>query len=137
MKAILLFLALTLCTTGYALPPLEPLNLRDLIRENNEWVNQGLPVGMASYSGSMEPYLKGGETLLCEPFDRQRLETGMLIMFARWDAPRVIHEVIEVNTKNNWFKAKGLSCAYADGWLPPERCKMIVRRVLVRQEIVR
>lgn len=129
MKTIaLLFMIFPALT--YALPPVERMTASQADVAFQFWRGEpGHAVTTAGWTGSMRPYIFGGETLLMERYVDQKVEPGMLLVFARWDKPRgVLHECVEVNATR--FKAKGLYCIDPDGWYPFERIKYIVRRVI-------
>ena len=121
-----------LTLSAMALPPVETVPISALSSNQVDWLRVS-PLNEVStpvaFTGSMKPYLLGGEILFIERYDGQSLEVGMLILFARWDKPAVLHEIMALSP-HGYFKAKGLNCMSADGWYPVKRVKWIARRVI-------
>lgn len=128
MKALLFLLPVL----GVALPPVELMPQSRAIASNNEWLHrsEAHAVDTVAGTGSMRPYVWGGELLLMEAYVGQPIETGMLVVAPRWDVPGgVLHMVTEVS-RHGYVKTQGINCAVADGWYKVSRTKFIVRRVI-------
>lgn len=130
MKLILIYLLSILSLS--ALPAIETVSIEQLQNYHANWLSASpnhRVIQSNSSTGSMKPYLVGGETLFLERYIGQPLESGMLIIFARWDYTAVLHQLVELSQYNH-FKAKCLNCMYADGWYPVKRIRWIARRVI-------
>jgi hypothetical protein len=127
MKALLFLLPVL----GLALPPVELMPQSQAMRARGDWAaTDGRVVSSVAGTGSMRPYIFGGEILLMERYAGQTIEPGMLVVAPRWDAVRgVLHEVTEVS-RHGYVKTQGRNCTFADGWYRKERTKFVVRRVI-------
>lgn len=122
-----LALLLILAATARALPPVESLPRSRAIAEYNQWNHEAEHYGsIIGYTGSMVPYVAGGEWALCER--PGSINVGDLVVFNRWDHANIMHEVVAIN--GNSFECKGRNCIKADGWYPNSRIKWVVRRVI-------
>lgn len=128
MRLILLLLSFA---TALALPPVEHVSMSELVRENGAWIRRGdqFEAKWCGYTGSMRPYIMGGETVLLEKRTwRTPIYVHDFVVFDRGDEPLAGHEVIDVRL--GWLLIKGLNNAEPDGWFPASKVSHIVRRVL-------
>lgn len=132
MKAKLSFLFCAGAVVASALPSVELLTMREAITHNNEWIHRSdaHAGSTAAGTGSMSPYIEGGEILLMERYDGQKIEPGMLVHAPRWDKPGGVLHMVEEVSEHGYVKTRGLNCMFSDGWYRAERTKFIVRRVI-------
>lgn len=95
-----------------------------------EWTTQAdHEVGWADYTGSMEPLIKGWDTLLLERATPQTVyRPGMVVVFDRGDRPAVLHMVYGV--KGDELIMIGANCPRTDGWFHRNKVAFVCRRVL-------
>ena len=81
MKTLLFLLPVL----GAALHVIERMPLQQAIASNNEWLHrsEAHAVDTVAGTGSMRPYVWGGELLLMEAYVGQPIETGMLVVAPR------------------------------------------------------
>lgn len=112
-------------------PQIEVMPYPQAVAQVCNWCAQGAQhtQGEAGWRTHSEaPYLVGHELLLLEIYSGQQIEPGQLLVYARWDKPAVLHEVVTVSKTE--MKMKGRNCMYSDGWYPFNRTRFIVRRVI-------
>lgn len=113
-----------------AIPPTERMNQAEAQQCLNDWYDAGNTHCFASGTGSMRPYIHGGEILLLERYTGQPLEVGMWVVRPRWDKPNgVFHAVIEVS-KWGYVRTQGTNCMFPDDWYKADRTRYIVRKVI-------
>lgn len=93
------------------------------------WRAAGFEVGEVAYTGSMKPWLQGGELVVLERFTSQALTPGLVLSFERSAAaPRVLHMVVEANARAAYMT--GINNRWSDGWILRDRVRWIVREVI-------
>lgn len=113
------------------MPKVEVMSPNQVKLEKSEWWNNGGVVGIVQYTGSMKPYLVGGEIVLGKKLEGKPVK-GMLISFKRWDSPSVLHQIIDVSDTR--FKAKGINNSRDDGWYTHDKIKYNVIRIIRQNE---
>ena len=124
----LLAIFLLLVATAPAMPAVERLSSARAAAVSHAWSGPLRVLGIAGNTGSMRPYITGGETLLCDVYYGQPILRGDLLVFDRGDHPRVLHEATAVNPRAVYMS--GLNNRYSDGWFPNHKVRLIVRRVI-------
>lgn len=89
----------------------------------------GWHVNLVAYTGSMRPYINGGEYVVVEPYAGQQFPNGTVLTFNRDPAARnVLHTVADQNGRAVYMS--GAANKYSDGWIPRERIHGICRLVV-------
>lgn len=89
----------------------------------------GWNVNQVQFTGSMRPYINGGEFVLIEPYAGQQFPNGTVVTFNRdANATNVLHTVADQNKRAVYMS--GEANRYSDGWFPRERiigiCRLVV-----------
>lgn len=93
------------------------------------WRSKGYIIQSVRGTGSMLPWLTGGELVALEPYGAQLLHPGMVLTFYRGaDAPNVIHLVADVTESSVYMT--GLANRQSDGWIPKSQIHSIVREII-------
>lgn len=93
------------------------------------WLSKGYDVQRVRGTGSMLPWLTGGELVALEPYGDQLLHPGMVLTFYRGtDAPNVIHLLADINDRSVYMT--GLANRYSDGWFPKRQIHSIAREII-------
>ncbi len=125
-----LFIFALLAARLSAMPLVETMSVGQLDHVNTNWLaTPNHDSKWVDYTGSMRPYLVGGETLLVE---KRRLNTLVsihdLVIYRSIDNRLIVHEVID--SKNGYLLIAGLNNWRPDGWYPVSSVLWIVRRVI-------
>jgi hypothetical protein len=94
-----------------------------------DWRGRGYTTGLVAFTGSMSPWLHGGETVILEPYNGQPLHAGMVLTFWRGAVePNVIHLCADVGPEAVYMT--GIHNRYSDGWILKTHIHSIVREVI-------
>lgn len=115
-----------------AMPPIISLPFHEAWEANNTWNHKGdqYAVSTAAATGSMRPYIQGGEILLLERYTGQPIEVGMWVVRPRWDKPNGVFHAVIVVSKWGYVRTQGTNCAIPDHWYKADRTRYIVRKVI-------
>lgn len=93
------------------------------------WHAKGVPVHQVAFTGSMRPWIHGGELVAMEPYHKQDLAPGMVVSFERSaEHPSVLHMVVSVNARAAYIS--GINCRHSDGWVPLHKIRFVLREVI-------
>lgn len=144
MKTTLtIFLALLLATSASALgwpkPKITYYNcatraqLEDHIHTMRQ-VNEALFVSHATLTGSMLPWIRGGEErefLVLERYSKQKLTRGLVVSFKRDEkTPRCLHMIADISADGEWIYLTGVNNRYSDGWFNRSKVSAILIEVV-------
>ena len=119
-------IALLLAPTCLAFPPIDKVPVAQVSVLCAQW--NDMPNHYAGYvagTGSMYPRLLAGDMMLC---DKAAAKVGDLVVYARADGLRVIHEIIAI--KGTRFLAQGTNNLYPDEWQDLTQIEGVARRVI-------
>ena len=133
LTALVLFLAVSGCATANWPQPEATFYHADTPAQASAraavWRAKGYVVGPVAFTGSMRPWIRGGELVVLEPYGEQLLHPGMVLVFYRGaDTPRCIHLVADVTDKAVYMT--GINNRYSDGWIPKSKIHSILREVI-------
>jgi hypothetical protein len=104
-------------------------NSAQAIKRVGEMQRAGFVVAPVAFTGSMRPWLVGGELVVMEPYHGQPLAKGDPLVFNRDDGTlSVLHMVASVNERAVYMT--GINNRYSDGWHPLSSVRYIVREVI-------
>lgn len=133
MKTLALFLCLTACL-GAAVPRLKSMRPRLSYVEAGSPVPAGLTrIGPVRWTGSMRPYIDGGEFLFVEPYTGQALQLGEVV------ATDVLHMVVYLKpgrvltSSTSYSRPDKRPVHVLDHWKPLLAVKFIVRVIELRE----
>ncbi len=118
------------------LPAVEYMDPQALNDENNKWNHQSEDDSYSTawtdeFSQSMAPYLTGRNVLLLQKYRTgKQPKIGDLVVIED-DKGKMVHQLIKMAP--GYIKTKGTGNSYDDGWIPTDRMKHVVRRVLAQK----
>jgi len=94
----------------------------------DQHIAAGLEVSGVSHTGSMRPWLNGGELVALAPYRGGYLAPGTVVVFDRGDHPRVIHMVVHDNGRAIYIT--GINNRWSDGWVSRAAIKSVLVEVI-------